>query len=92
MTDGIALRRALEAKLPMKVKLSGVEIHAQRLLGEARDLMCEDGENPEYDRALCELIARCLPVGLETAALALLVAETIGVKSKLYEVDPAPAE
>ena len=32
------------------------------LIYEARQLKSEDGENPEYDRALCELIARAFPI------------------------------
>lgn len=33
-----------------------------RALAEARGLMSDDGENPEYDRALAELLARIWPV------------------------------
>jgi hypothetical protein len=32
-----------------------------QLLQEARDLLSEDGENPEYDRAIVELVTRLLP-------------------------------
>ena len=32
-----------------------------RLLSEARGLLSEDGENPEYDRAIVELVTRLLP-------------------------------
>lgn len=32
-----------------------------RMASEAFDLLTEDGTNPEYDRALFELLARCFP-------------------------------
>lgn len=36
---------------------------AVRVLAEARDLRSEDGENPEYDRALVELCQRFCGTG-----------------------------
>ena len=36
-------------------------------MAEAVDLMADPGENPEYDRALFELIARLFPDGQGTA-------------------------
>lgn len=50
----------------------------KRLLDEARELKSEDGENPEYDRALCELIGAMLP-GF-TADNAATIAQYIRVK------------
>ena len=52
-----------------------------RLITEARTLKSEHGENPEYDRALCELIAGV--TGLDRAT----VAKRIGVR----EVGPRAA-
>lgn len=38
----------------------GEDRMATRLIREARDLRSETGENPEYDRALVELVGRCM--------------------------------
>lgn len=63
----------------------------RELLAEARGLRepGEDDVNPEYDRGMCELIARVLPIGypdgLETPEMALIVAKKIGIKRNLYD-------
>ncbi len=55
------------------------------LLGEAKSLKAGDGSNPEYDRALCELIARvagganCPEAMIGTEEGAVAIAATIGV-------------
>lgn len=36
-------------------------IDLERMASEAFDLLTEDGTNPEYDRALFDLLARCFP-------------------------------
>lgn len=52
-----------------------------QLLREASDLKSEHGENPEYDRALCELIGSILAKPNETIAeAARRVGRMIGVK------------
>lgn len=38
----------------------------QEMIAAACGLASDDGENPEYDRALAELIARCFPVTGDT--------------------------
>lgn len=47
------------------------------LIEIARGLRSEDGENPEYDRALVELI--CHAYGLESDSSRAHIAETIGI-------------
>jgi len=48
------------------------------IVAEARELLSEDGENEEYDRALAELIARCFPEkGMPTDERAMEVMEDI---------------
>jgi len=46
-----------------KIKMVAVT----RLIEEAKDLLSDDGENPEYDRALKELIERV--TGMESVVL-----------------------
>ena len=50
------------------------------IIAEANGLKSEDNENPEYDRALCELIARLTPEEGDTADKALAVANRLGIQ------------
>ena len=50
------------------------------LMQEAKSLKSEDGENPEYDRALCELIGSLIAKPRETVGYAARrVAKSIGI-------------
>lgn len=49
----------------------------ERMASEAFDLLTEDGTNPEYDRALFDVLARCFPergVATEDRAMAIMLA------------------
>jgi hypothetical protein len=56
------------------------EVGKKNLLFDAKSLLSEDGENPEYDRAICELVGLQLGYSLAEGG-AKKVAEEIGCKS-----------
>lgn len=52
----------------------------KNLVDQARSLVSEHGENPEYDRALVELVIRLTP-GASHDAHTQIVRDLIGVKA-----------
>jgi hypothetical protein len=60
------------------------EITYSEMFEEAKDLLepSEIGMNPEYERALCELIARCFPIdGMSTGEQAEEILERLQRKT-----------
>jgi len=65
----------VEAKVtPVRLK------HFRIILKEAHILLCAQKTHSEYDRGICELIARLLPGKISTDRKAELVAKVLGVE------------